>query len=162
MEEAKYSFNIRFNLSGYDCQFTLRSDENGLTILQSASKVISELEKLGAVGERRWEQVKNGNGKEAQAQPQPKSGHHDNTGGKGAGAAAKPGGLPSPKDKGKTEAIRKDGSVTCPLCGVVGEVELIGFTRGGFYKQAWKCQACEKWLQDEDVRPADPQEDLPF
>jgi len=151
MEEAKYSFNIRFNLSGYDCQFTVRSDEDpGIATLAKAPTIIAELEKLGAVGERRWEKVRNGENdkKEEKASPKPKSAN-DDIGSKKSRTATSVRGLYFPEAKGSTGVVGSLDDTPCPNCGAVGEVEVIGFTRGGTYKQAPKCQACQKWLPED-------------
>jgi len=161
MDEAKYSVNVRFNLKGYDCQFTARTEEEqGLETLLKAKQIVLELERMGATGERRWEAAKNGhtNGqKEAQAKPNPKS-DNDHSGGTKQGLPASVPGLLVPSAKGETGVVGTLDDTPCPNCGAVGEVEIIGFNRGGTYKQAPKCQACKKWL------PADSpsQDDLPF
>lgn len=62
MQEAKYSVNVRFNYQGYDTQFTMREDENCKLLLDRFTQVVTQLEKMGAVPDRRWESVKNGNG----------------------------------------------------------------------------------------------------
>lgn len=150
MQEAKYSFNIKFNLGGYDCQFTVRSeDEPGITTLQKAPAILAELDKMGAVGERRWEKVRNGdNGaKEQQAKPQPKS--DDDTRGKKARPPSKSKGLIIPEEAGVTGVLETLDDTPCQLCGVIGELQVIGFNRGGVYKQAAKCQACGKWQPEE-------------
>ena len=153
MQEAKYSFNIRFNLSGYDCQFTVRSeDEPGIDTLKKVPSILAELEKLGACGERRWEKVKNGNGnghdKEEKAQPKGKS-DNDGSGGPQQGTLAPVRGYYFPDAKGTTGVVGELPNEVCPHCGVVGQVEVIGFKRGNAYKQAPKCQACEKWLPED-------------
>jgi len=73
MQEAKFSLNIRFNFKGYDSQFTMRDDENGAPLLEKFAKVVTMLEKMGALPERRWENVKaNGNGNgNGHAAPEP-------------------------------------------------------------------------------------------
>lgn len=151
MEEAKYSFNIKFNLSGFDCQFTVRSDEEpGLATLQKAPAILADLEKLGAVGERRWEAAKNGTAaaKETTSKPHTKSDEHP--GSKTSRPSAKSSALPLPAAAGQVGCLAKDAEATCPLCGVIGQVELIGFNlKAGGYKQAWKCQACCRWLPEE-------------
>jgi hypothetical protein len=153
MQEAKYSFNIRFNLSGYDCQFTVRSeDEPGIDTLKKVPSILAELEKLGATSERRWEKVKNGNGnghdKEEKAQPKGKS-DNDSPGGPQQGTLAPVRGYYFPDAKGTTGVVGELPQEVCPHCGVVGQVEVIGFKRGNSYKQAPKCQACEKWLPED-------------
>ena len=153
MEEAKYSVNIRFNLSGFDCQFTARSDEDntGIDTLRKSLSIITELEKMGATSERRWEKVKNGNGHDKevqQAQPNPKS-DNDSHGGQEQRITAPVRGYYFPDAKGTTGVVGELPSEVCPHCGVVGQVEVIGFKRGNAYKQAPKCQACEKWLPED-------------
>ena len=152
MEEAKYSFNIKFNLNGYDCQFTVRSeDEPGIATLQKVPSILAELEKMGAVNERRWEKVKNGNGhdkEEQQAQPKGRS-DNDSPGGPQQGTLAPVRGYYFPESKGTTGVVGELPQEVCPHCGVVGQVEVIGFKRGNSYKQAPKCQACEKWLPED-------------
>ena len=153
MQEAKYSVNIRFNLSGFDCQFTARSDEDntGIDTLRKSLSIITELEKMGATSERRWEKVKNGNGhdkEEQQAQPKGKS-DNDSHGGQEQGTLAPVRGYYFPDAKGTTGVVGELPHEVCPHCGVVGQVEVIGFKRGNAYKQAPKCQACEKWLPED-------------
>ena len=152
MQEAKYSVNIRFNLSGFDCQFTARSDEDntGIDTLRKSLSIITELEKMGATSERRWEKVKNGNGngKEEEAQPKGKS-DNDSHGGQEQRATAPVRGYYFPDAKGTTGVVGELPQEVCPHCGVVGQVEVIGFKRGNAYKQAPKCQACEKWLPED-------------
>jgi hypothetical protein len=67
MQEAKYSLNMRYNFNGYDSQITLRSDDNCQELLDKQLRIAEILGKLGATPERRWENVKNGNGKPAPA-----------------------------------------------------------------------------------------------
>ena len=155
MQEAKYSVNIRFNLSGFDCQFTARSDEDntGIDTLRKSLSIITELEKMGATSERRWEKVKNGNGnghdkEEQQAQPKGKS-DNDSPGSPQQGTLAPVRGYYFPDAKGTTGVVGELSQEVCPHCGVVGQVEVIGFKRGNSYKQAPKCQACEKWLPED-------------
>jgi len=118
MQEAKYSFNIRFNLSGYDCQFTVRSeDEPGIDTLKKVPSILAELEKLGACGERRWEKVKNGNGnghdKEEKASPNPKS-DNDSTGSQEQRATAPVRGYYFPDAKGTTGVVGELPQEVCP------------------------------------------------
>lgn len=49
MQEAKFSFNIKFRLGGFDCQFTLREDENGGVLIKKGQAVIDSLLAQGAV-----------------------------------------------------------------------------------------------------------------
>jgi hypothetical protein len=69
MEEARYSFNVRFNLNGYDSQFTMRSDETWLKCLQEGQQALRQLAGIGAKPDRRWESVKNGDNGHQPAQP---------------------------------------------------------------------------------------------
>ena len=151
MNEAKYSFNIKFNLGGYDSQFTVRSDdEPGTDLLKNVPSIIAELERLGAVGERRWEQVKNGNSeKETQAKPLPKSDELPAVQDHGPTAPAIL--IQQARESQATGFIARDDEAPCTLCGVIGKLELIGFVRGKVHKMAWKCQACGKWLPDGTV-----------
>ncbi len=125
MQEAKYSVNIRFNLSGFDCQFTARSDEDntGIDTLRKSLSIITELEKMGATSERRWEKVKNGNGhdKEEKAQPKGKS-DNDSSGGSQQGTLAPVRGYYFPDAKGTTGVVGELPQEVCPHCGVVGQV----------------------------------------
>lgn len=146
MEEAKFSFNVRFNLKGFDCQYTVRSDENGIAILRAATTVIEQLEGIGATGERRWEATRNGS-KEISAPPQPKS--DEPAAGAAHGPVASARVIAEARESHTTGVIAMDDSAACPLCGVVGRLELIGFVRGKSYRQAWKCQACEQWLPNQ-------------
>lgn len=69
MEEAKNSFNIRFNLKGFDCQFTLRDDVSWLNCLKDVPRLIEHLDYLGAKPDRRWESVKGGGNGQKPEQP---------------------------------------------------------------------------------------------
>lgn len=117
MQEAKFSLNIRFNFKGYDSQFTMRDDENGAPLLDKFALVITRLEQMGALPERRWEGVKaNGNGN-------------------GSGHAEPP----------KAEPAQKPSKPTCKHCDSSERMELVTFTKEGVERKAWKCQACDKW-----------------
>ena len=147
MNEAKFSINIKYNWRGYDSQITLRSDTQLEELLQQAHQAITRIEHMGATGERRWEAAKdNGHGKETAAPPQPKSDEHT-AGPERRPATPAPPPAP-PKGAKPTGIIEVDEVTPCPLCADVGQLELIGFTRGGAYRQAWKCQACGKWLPE--------------
>jgi len=158
MEEAKFSINIKFNLHGYDSQITARADEQCGVLIEQAMMIIAKLEQLGATGERRWEAVKNGNGKELPALPQPKSDVQQPV---GFASRKAPAGVapvndlvhppqgPSAKPEMETIGlVAESASAACPLCGVVGSLQLIGFRRGKVYVQAWKCQDCKRWIKD--------------
>ena len=134
MEEAKFSLNVRFNFKGFDCQFTMRDDENGAVLLDKFILAIDRLEKLGALPERRWEAVKNGNG---------------NGNGHAAVAAAAPApkveplqvALPTPAPKVEPKPL----TPVCRSCGSDFSMELVEFVKDGVEKKAWKCQDCKKW-----------------
>ncbi len=49
MEEARYSFNFKFVLNGFESQFTLRSDESWMDCLAQASRATTQLHVHGAV-----------------------------------------------------------------------------------------------------------------
>jgi hypothetical protein len=134
MQEAKFSLNIRFNFKGYDSQFTMRDDENGAPLLDKFVQVITKLEGMGALPERRWEAAKNGNG---------------NGNGHAAAAAVVPAApaTPAPKPefppgwKGETPPV-------CRTCESSDNMELVKFVKDGVEKKAWKCQDCKKWHYD--------------
>lgn len=127
MDDAKFSLNLKFNWRGWDSQITLRADEDCNELIAQGLKVIGKLESLGAKGERRWENVRNGvkgdNGKEQ----------------------------PPPANQGKLEeqdpAVIFDPHNTpiCRVCESSDDMELIFFERNGKETSAWKCQACDKW-----------------
>ena len=72
MEEARISFNVRFNFKGYDSQVTLRSDEDVEGLLEELMAALDSLGELGATPARRWEEARNNNSKPvAPAQPKP-------------------------------------------------------------------------------------------
>lgn len=48
MQEARFSFNVKFRWQGFDCQYTARDDENGGTALKTAKQVIQSLLAQGA------------------------------------------------------------------------------------------------------------------
>lgn len=60
MEEAKFSFNVRFNLYGYDSQVTIRSDQEWLECVYKGQQLLKHLAGIGAKPDRRWEAIKNG------------------------------------------------------------------------------------------------------
>lgn len=138
VEEAKFSLNVRFNLGGYDCQYTARSDDAGINLLRGAPKLMELLTEIGATAERRWE------ARNSKEKDQPKSAEP------AAGAERRPTApdqvIREARDLHTTGVIAVDELAACPLCGVVGRLELIGFMRGSQYRQAWKCQACQSWL----------------
>jgi len=49
MQEAKFSFNFKFNLDGFDCQLTLRSDASGTECIDMATRAIIALSTRGAI-----------------------------------------------------------------------------------------------------------------
>lgn len=55
MEEARFSYNVRFSLDGFDSQVTIRSDSSWKECLEEASQFLWALKSRGAVPERRWE-----------------------------------------------------------------------------------------------------------
>lgn len=119
MDDAKFSLNLKFNWRGWDSQITLRADEDCNELIAQGAKVISKLESLGAKGERRWENVRNGgNGNNGKEQP----------------PAANQGRLDE-----------QDHFPVCRFCGKPDTMELIKFDRNGNEKSAWKCQTCNKW-----------------
>lgn len=63
MEEAKFSFNVKFNLDGFDCQLTVRSDTTSTECIDLGTRAINVLKHHGAVPDRRWEAIKNGENK---------------------------------------------------------------------------------------------------
>jgi hypothetical protein len=58
MNEAKFSICLRFNLWGYDSQLTLRNDTDCQGLISNSVAALKQLEQLGAVPERRWENNK--------------------------------------------------------------------------------------------------------
>lgn len=57
MQEAKFSWNVKANIAGFDCQFTVREDL--LPQFRAAIKATQELiAGMGALPERRWENGK--------------------------------------------------------------------------------------------------------
>lgn len=123
MQEAKFSLNVRFNFKGYDSQFTMRDDENGAPLLEKFALVVTRLEQMGTLPERRWEGVKNGNG---------------NGNGHAVAAAAAPA-PPAPKPAPKP---------VCRSCNSSDNMELVEFVKDGIEKKAWKCQECKKWYYE--------------
>ena len=122
MEEAKFSFNVKFNLNGFDSQLTVRTDTTGTECIELATRAITVLTLKGAVPDRRWEAVKNGNN-----QPKVKAGAV-------SGAWVAPdrnqGAEPKPEPR------------LCPICHEADKLNLIT-TR---YGRRFKCQRCDKWL----------------
>lgn len=128
MQEAKFSLNIRFNFKGYDSQFTMRDDENGAPLLEKFAQVITFLEKMGAMPDRRWEGIKTGNG---HAAPAP--------------AATPAPAAPKTEPKAEKKAEPKP---VCKHCNSSEHMELVEFTKDGEKKKAWKCQECVKWYYE--------------
>jgi hypothetical protein len=118
MEEAKHSFNVKFRMQGFECQLTIRDEEEGTGLI--VSKAQSAIRMLaGIVGVT----PTNGNGRSA-AGPE----------------AAHP---PAPVTQADLEH-----APVCPTCGQSDELELVSFERDGRPRQAFKCQRCKKWLPD--------------
>lgn len=53
MEQARFSFNIKFNMAGFDCQFTLRNDEDGEALFSEGMDVLGALAGQGAIPQSR-------------------------------------------------------------------------------------------------------------
>lgn len=120
MEEAKHSFNLKFRMQGFECQLTVRDDEEGTgKIVGQAQAVVRML--AGLVGVT----PTNGNGHAAG----PVAGHP-----------------PAPPQV--EHNIFTPPAPVCPVCGQSDELELVSFERDGKPRQAWKCHRCEKWLKD--------------
>ena len=120
MEEAKYSFNIKFNLDGFDCQITVRTDTTGNEVIDLGTKAIQVLQIKGAKPDRRWEAIKNNNVAPKERKPETE-----------------------PEDLWTTPTETPESKERlCPVCGHDGELELIS-TR---YGRRFKCQNCGKWL----------------
>ena len=125
MEEAKFSFNVKFNLEGFDCQITVRADTTGTECIDLGTKAIHVLSAKGAIPDRRWEAIKNNyNSPKAAVMPKPK-----------------PEAEPEPADKEEAELV-------CPECGLDDMLELIQWREKGTgnQREAYKCQRCNKWL----------------
>lgn len=121
MQEAKYSFNVKFRMRGYDCQFTMREEEG------AASDLLVKGE--GAVNWLLSHQAApsfNENGKPAAG---PDLGH------------------PPGPSNGKPQAPAAPARL-CPVCHQSDKLELIRFTRGDKELSKYKCQRCAKWLPD--------------
>ena len=131
MQEAKFSLNVRFNYKGYDSQFTMRDDENGAPLLDKFAQVITRLEKMGALPERRWEGVKNGNGNIA-----------NGSNGKAQAAPATATKQDLWQPPGGKVAVEPP---TCNHCKKSDHMELVEFAKEGVKRKEWKCQACGKW-----------------
>jgi len=65
MQEAKHSFNVKFMLRGFQCQLTIRDDEEGTgLILTAATAMVKTLATVPGVAPGG-----NGNGRSAAVQP---------------------------------------------------------------------------------------------
>jgi len=118
MQEAKYSYNIKFNTGGFDCQFTARTDTTVEECLTLGFKAIQKLKVSGAQPARRWENGKNGvETKKAAAPVEPVE-----------------------------DLFPEEPKRSCPTCGKSDQLELIKWTKNGKPTEAWKCQRCKKWL----------------
>ena len=123
MEEAKFSFNIKFLYQGYDCCFTVREDQPGKApeLVEKALQVINDLGTKGALP----------------VKP----------------SAIKPAAAAVPAGE-KSAAVRQPAAgkssleiPVCNYCESSAHVELIKFEKDGQPRQAYKCQACNKWLR---------------
>lgn len=130
MEEARYSFNVKVLVNGYECCFTLRDDQPG----KAAELVDKGLQVVNYLASKGAQPIKPG----AAVRP----------------AAAAPQVPPAPAAPAVAEAAvvaqvaRKGVSAdppVCKSCRSSASMELIEFARDGQLKRAWKCQACEKW-----------------
>ncbi len=128
MEEARYSFNVKCLVDGFDCCFTLREDApgKGQEMVEKALQFVKFLESQGATGlkpaagkssgDQAWDNLKSAREQPAVKQPGVK--------------------------KGESLDIPQ-----CHICGSNARVELIKFEKNGQQREAWKCQACQKWLR---------------
>lgn len=66
MQEARSSFNFKFYLDGFECQFTVRDDNPG-EALKLAEAAINDIKRLGAKG-RVTQPGSNGNGSKPKEQ----------------------------------------------------------------------------------------------
>lgn len=118
MQEAKHSFNVKFRLQGFECQLTIRDEEEGTgPIVSKAQAAVRML--AGLVGVM----PTNGNGHAADGQVP-----------RGSPRAA------------EVEPLFQEES-SKPVCVKCQSqnLELVSFQRDGKPRQAWKCQACGKW-----------------
>jgi hypothetical protein len=119
MQEALHSFNVKFRMSGFECQLTVRDDEQGTGKIVTQAQAVTRM-LAGLVGVT----PTNGNGHAAAAPVPP--------------ASPRPAAPPAPLFEEPTEPV-------CPTCGMSDELELITLKTG---KKVYKCQRCKKWLPD--------------
>jgi hypothetical protein len=129
MEEAKFSFNVKCIVKGFECCFTVREDQpgKGSELVDRSLQVVDYLVSKGATPVHVYAP------KVAPAAVPPAIdwNHAPASGAPAApAAAAVPSGVP-----------------VCKLCGSNTRVELVTFTKDGRQKSAYKCQACDKWLR---------------
>lgn len=147
MEEAKFSFNVKFLLSGFECCFTLREDEPGAApaLVDKAVSVIAYLGTKGATP------VKIPALPRQAAAPVPsvidQASALFSTPSSAPVAAAVPAVHPVPKPVATAApaVAPPSGPPVCPKCGQSDEVELIHFNKNGKPKSAYKCQRCQEW-----------------
>jgi hypothetical protein len=123
VEEAKFSFNIKFLFQGYDCCFTVREDQPGKApeLVDKALQVINYLGTKGALP----------------VKPSPVK----------PSAAAAPAGEKSAAVRQPAAGKSNLETPICNYCESSTHVELIKFQKDGNPREAWKCQACNKWLR---------------
>jgi hypothetical protein len=131
MEEAKFSFNVKFLMQGFDCCLTLRSDQDGLgPQITHAESAVSILKAIPGVTP-----MVNRHAGAAPVAPHPP-------------VASKP---LTPQFQKQLVKIARSPVPVCPSCGQSDEVELISFNKNGKPRQAYKCQACQSWLPDQKM-----------
>jgi len=127
MEEAKFSFNVKVIMQGFECCFTLREDQlgKGSELVDRSMQVVDYLVAKGATPVHVYAPKP-----AAAAVPPAIDWDHSPAGGHPAAPAAVSPGIP-----------------VCKLCGSNARVELVTFMKDGRQKSAYKCQACDKWLR---------------
>lgn len=122
MEEARYSFNVKCLVQGFECCFTMREDQPGKAsdLVDRSLQVVSYLVSKGAAPLKPVATAKS-----VPAAP--------------AAVAGKQAGV---KKGGESLDIPQ-----CNYCGSNESVELITFEKEGHQRQAYKCQTCQKWLR---------------
>jgi hypothetical protein len=143
MEEAKFSFNVKFLVNGYECCFTMREDapDQAPELVNKAFQVISYLSSKGAAPTRIPAPAKPAAPPVSPSVVEQANALFDNVPAKSAHPVPKPAAAAAPVAVVTPPA----GPLVCPKCGQSDQVELIHFVKNGKPKSAYKCQRCQEW-----------------
>jgi hypothetical protein len=136
VEEARYSFNVKVIIQGFECCFTFREDQPGKCpdLVDRSLQAVAYLSTKGAQPIRPYT-VKTIPAVVPSATTVP-----------APAATVVPPPAPAPA------AVAAPASKTveipvCKNCHSSDNMELIEFEKDGKLKAAWKCQTCQKWYR---------------